>query len=360
MSWLRLVASDRGKFAFAFAATTLLLGCAEDPNASAFRERLAQPIPLQTHQDRDISAREPIRALTPQSTEPNALARLGQRLFHDVRLSGDQSISCASCHDLAAGGADGARSSVGIDGQRGNINAPTVLNATFNFRQFWDGRAANLAEQALEPVTNPVEMGAQWPGVVETLRTMPAYHSAFTLAFGDPNVSALRIVTALAEFEATLVTPSDFDRFLLGDTHAIDSSAQRGYELFKDYGCVACHQGINVGGNLFQKFGALQAIPSAEHKRTDRGRANVTEQARDIGVFKVPSLRNVALTAPYFHDGSVPDLGTAIRVMAATQLGTGIPSSDVEAIESFLNSLTGRPSEATRVTSAPLARSPAR
>jgi cytochrome c peroxidase len=160
---------------------------------------------------------------------------------------------------IAEGGDDGARTSTGIDGAQGPINAPTVLNAVYNFRQFWDGRAADLAEQAQGPVVNPTEMGATWPEVIDKLQRDPSYPPQFAGAFGDRTITTERIARAIARFEETLVTPAPFDRYLLGDASAIDDDARRGYQLFKSYGCVACHQGINVGGNLYQKFGALQS-----------------------------------------------------------------------------------------------------
>ncbi|MEQ8231660.1 MAG: cytochrome-c peroxidase [Gammaproteobacteria bacterium] len=322
----------------------LLTACESTDNKAAFTAAAARPIALDEAHERDALAGEPLRALTPLAPPATpadaALIALGNRLYHDTRLSGDDTVSCASCHVVADGGDDGARTSTGIDGAEGPINAPTVLNAVYNFRQFWDGRAADLAEQAQGPVVNPIEMGATWPAVIEKLQRDPSYPAQFANAFGDRAITTERIARAIARFEETLVTPAPFDRYLLGDAAAIDEDARRGYELFKGYGCVACHQGINVGGNLYQKFGALQSA-SDIMKDAAAGRKNVTSREDDAGVFKVPSLRNVALTAPYFHVGSVERLEDAVRIMGATQLGTAIPEGDIALITAFLRSLTG-------------------
>ena len=330
----------------ALAATALcagLAGCGRpDDNATAFRDAATRPVALNQHRERDAVSPEPVRALTPVSAEAAAepMVDLGRRLYHDVRLSGDDSVSCASCHDIAKGGDDGLKTSTGIKGSTGPINAPTVLNSVFNFRQFWDGRAVDLKEQAQGPVTNPLEMGATWPDVIAKLSADETYVEAFARAFGDQAVTQDRIATAIARFEETLVTPAPFDRFLLGDASAIGEDAKRGYALFKDYGCIACHQGVNVGGNLYQKFGALQSAFEIATE-ADKGRQNVTKNEADVGVFKVPSLRNVELTAPYFHLGTVTRLEDAVRIMGSSQLGRTIPDDEIALIVAFLRSLTG-------------------
>ena len=316
-------------------------GCKPTDHEAAFRDAAARPVMLQLHRERDALSAEPLRALTPTpAAEPDAMVSLGQRLYHDVRLSGDDTVSCASCHDIAKGGDDGLKTSTGIKGATGPINAPTVLNSAFNFRQFWDGRAATLADQAKGPVTNPLEMGAAWPAVIAKLEQDADYRQAFAAAFGDATVNEDRIATAIARFEETLITPAPFDRFLLGEADAISADAKRGYALFKGYGCVACHQGVNVGGNLYQKFGALQAAFEIQTD-VDKGRQNITKNAADAGVFKVPSLRNVEQTAPYFHLGTVDKLGDAVRVMGSSQLGRTIPDDEIALIVEFLRSLTG-------------------
>lgn len=319
-----------------------LAACRGPDPATQFHAAAARPLPITLAHERDAMGVEPLRALPADggAGQPQALVALGQRLYHDTRLSGDDSVACASCHVLSEGGDDGRATSVGIKGALGPINAPTVLNSTFNFRQFWDGRAADLVEQAKGPVVNPLEMGAAWPEVIAKLRADPDYPAAFAAAFGDDGIDAERIASAIASFEQTLVTPAPFDRYLLGETNAISAEARHGYTLFKDYGCVACHQGINVGGNLYQKFGALQAAFEITTD-ADKGRSNVTRDGNDVGVFKVPSLRNVALTAPYFHVGSVARLEDAVRIMGSTQLGLALPAEDIAAIVAFLHSLTG-------------------
>ena len=318
-----------------------LVGCKPADHEAAFRDAAARPVMLQMHRERDALSAEPLRALTPtEAAAPDVLVSLGQRLYHDVRLSGDGTVACASCHDIAKGGDDGLKTSTGIKGATGPINAPTVLNSAFNFRQFWDGRAATLADQAKGPVTNPLEMGAAWPAVIAKLEQDAHYRQAFEAAFGDPAVNEDRIATAIARFEETLITPAPFDRFLLGEADAISADAKRGYALFKNYGCVACHQGVNIGGNLYQKFGALQAAFEIQTD-VDKGRQNVTQNAADAGVFKVPSLRNVAMTAPYFHIGTVDKLVDAVRVMGSSQLGRTIPDDEIALIVEFLRSLTG-------------------
>lgn len=305
-----------------------------------------QPAPAPTAAPAGViaSAREFIVPL-PQEIpiDPETVA-LGKRLFHDARLSRDDSISCASCHSLSKGGADGLRRAVGILAQPSKVNVPTVFNSGLNFRQFWDGRAATLEEQASGPVLNPEEMGSTWEEVVRKLRSDPSYVEAFGRLYAN-GVRPRNVQHALASFERSLVTPdSRFDQYLKGKATAITADELKGYRLFQSYGCVACHQGANVGGNLFQKLGVMRDYFKTRGDITvaDLGRFNVTGRAEDVHVFKVPSLRNVALTAPYFHDGSADTLEEAVLVMGLYQLGTAIPSADVELIVAFLRTLTGR------------------
>lgn len=270
-------------------------------------------------------------------------AALGKRLFHETMLSGDNSLSCASCHDMDRGGADGNKLSTGIEGQKGAMNAPTVVNSRFNFTQFWDGRASDLQEQAKGPITNPVEMGATWDNVIAKLQDTSDYVKAFKEIYKD-GITQENITDAIRNYEYTLVSiNAPFDQYLRGDDTAISVQAKRGYDLFKEYGCVACHQGVNVGGNMFQRMGAF--LPYFNENNIDNdgdlGRYNVTKDARDRYVFKVPSLRMVAYTAPYFHDGSVATLQEAIDIMARYQLGYTISKSDNEDIQAFLRSLSG-------------------
>jgi cytochrome c peroxidase len=287
-------------------------------------------------------ANEPIQPLPEKLDLDAGKVALGRAMFTDKRLSKDNSLSCASCHDLAKGGVDGRQFAVGIKGQVGPINTPTVYNSGFNFRQFWNGRAATLEEQAAGPVHNPGEMGSNWPEVLGKLRQDMKTVQAFQAIYGD-GLQPRNIQDAIATFERSLVTPSRFDRYLRGDSGAISEQEKRGYELFKSYGCVACHQGVNVGGNMFQTFGVLGNYFKDRGNETeaDLGRYTVTQNELDRHVFKVPSLRNVALTAPYFHDGTAPTLEAAVDVMFRYQLGREAPAADKTAIIMFLKSLTG-------------------
>lgn len=267
---------------------------------------------------------------------------LGKRLFHDPRLSGDGSVACASCHDLARGGVDGRQRSLGVRGQTADLNAPTVFNSVFNFRQFWDGRAATLEDQIDGPVRNPKEMASSWPEIIEKISRDEQYAAQFQAIYGGIEAAHLR--NAIAEFERSLITPgSRFDRYLQGERSALTTDEIAGYRLFKSYGCIACHQGVNVGGNLYQRLGVMNAYFSgaADAAPENQGRARLTGRAEDRHVFKVPGLRNVALTAPYFHDGSVATLEQAVAVMGEYQLGIAIPPADTALIVKFLHTLTG-------------------
>ena len=291
-----------------------------------------------------LAANEPLRAL-PHLDElklDEQKIELGQRLFNDTRLSKDNTISCASCHALDKGGDDGLSHSVGIEGQTGDINAPTIFNTAYNFRLFWDGRANSLEEQVSGPVHHPKEMGSSWDEILGKLKQDDALLKDFTAIF-DEALKPEHIESAIAEFQRSLITPSRFDRYLEGDKTAITETELLGYSKFKTYGCVACHQGVNVGGNMFQKFGVMGdyfkgAVTPSE---ADLGRFNVTGREADKHVFKVPSLRNIALTAPYFHNGSVATLPEAVDVMFKFQLGRPAPVEDKALIVAFLKSLSG-------------------
>jgi cytochrome c peroxidase len=268
---------------------------------------------------------------------------LGRSLFHDKRLSADDTIACSDCHVLAAGGDDGLAKSRGIGGAEGEINAPTVFNSGFNFVQFWDGRAISLEEQIDGPVNNPVEMGSNWNEVLGKLSRDVRSQTMFKDTYSD-GISVKNIKDAIATFERSLTTPgSRFDRYLQGDVGAMNDLEVRGFELFRDYGCIACHQGVNLGGNMYQQMGLMGDYFGDRGKvtKSDLGRYNVTENAADRHYFKVPGLRNVALTAPYFHDGSAGTLDQAVRVMARYQLGRKISDEDTDAIVMFLRALTG-------------------
>lgn len=267
---------------------------------------------------------------------------LGNRLYHDTRLSGNGKLNCASCHVLAIGGDDNMPVSIGIDAQKGEINAPTTLNSGFNFKQFWDGRAKHLREQAEGPVENPIEMGAKWEDVLVSLNNVKGYQPMFDAIYPGQGITKFTVTDAIAEFERSLLTPSPFDAYLKGDDNAITANQKKGYALFQSYGCVACHQGINFGSNMMQKFGALQAYFTESNEReVDRGLFNQTQNEVHRNVFKVPTLRNVEHTGPYFHDASATTLDQAINIMGLNQLGRQIPEKDRLYIKEFLTSLSG-------------------
>jgi cytochrome c peroxidase len=287
---------------------------------------------------------EPLKPLPPAPNQDPQRIELGRQLFNETRLSVNNSLSCASCHQLEKGGADNKPFSLGFDGKPLAVNTPSVLNASLNFRQFWNGRADTLEAQAHAVVQSPSEMASNWEQVVQTLSTDPIYHSAFITAY--PNgVTAANVQNALATYERTLLSSnSRFDQYLLGNTDILTLDEKYGYQRFKDYGCIACHQGVNIGGNMFQKFGVFGDYIADRGNPTvaDQGRFNVTADEADRAVFKVPSLRNVAITAPYFHDGSALTLEDAVDVMFRYQLGRLPSEEDKTLIILFLTTLTGQ------------------
>jgi cytochrome c peroxidase len=285
---------------------------------------------------------EPILPIPEYLSHDPAKASLGKKLFSDVRLSKDDTLSCESCHFLDRAGVDFVDKSRGINGQINRRNSPTVFNSALNFRQLWDGRADTLEAQIIGAVKSPVVMGmSDWNEVVEKISAIEAYKTEFKRVYGEP-VNAKNIQHAIAEFERTLLTPnSPFDRYLKGDVNAISQEAKQGYQYFKSYGCSSCHQGANVGGNLFQKIGVLKDINLMDGLGTDLGRFGITGNEWDKRVFKVPSLRLVTLTPPYFHDGSVKTLEEAVDVMIEFQLGRQIPEDHKKAIIEFLKTLPG-------------------
>lgn len=290
-------------------------------------------------------AAEPISPIPRSMPLDTRKVALGKRLFHDKRLSRDNKLACSSCHDLAKGGADGEPRSIGAAGQRADRNAPTVFNSVFNFRQFWDGRAAGLEDQIDGPLENPKEMASSWREVMAKLGADDYYPMAFRELYGS--LEPRHVKNAIAEFERSLVTPgARFDRYLEGERNALTAEELRGYRLFKSYGCIACHQGVNVGGNLYERLGVLHPYAGQAATNPDTGRMAITGNPADMLVFKVPGLRNVARTAPYFHDGSVPTLEQAVSLMGRYQLGVAIPARDVALIVGFLRTLDGRYEEA--------------
>lgn len=283
---------------------------------------------------------EPITPIQPAQVRNPAMVELGKQLFFDPRLSKSGFISCNSCHNLSMGGTDNLRSSIGHNWQQGPINSPTVLNAKFNAAQFWDGRAADLKAQAGGPVANPKEMAFSHALAVEVLQSIPGYVAAFKQAFGNQKLGMEEVTQAIAAFEETLVTPdSRFDKWLKGDRRALTRKEQEGYRLFKESGCIACHNGPAVGGNSFQKMGLVAPYQTSNPAQ---GRADVTGKEADRFHFKVPTLRNVELTYPYFHDGGAATLAEAVDTMARIQLGRQFSADENAKVVAFLKTLTGK------------------
>ena len=290
---------------------------------------------------------EPIKPIATDTVVHSEKVALGRLLFHDQRLSKDETVSCASCHDLASGGDDGRRVSVGVGATEGTINAPTVFNAAYNFKQFWDGRADTLEDQVDGPVQSSIEMASLWPDIVAKLYQDEEYPALFDAVYPD-GINRANIKNALAEFMRSLTTPNGrFDRWLSGDESALSQEEKHGYAMFKHYGCVSCHQGAAVGGNMFQVFGVLNEYFKRRGNITDAdmGRFNVTGNEADMHAFKVPSLRMAAHTAPYLHDGSAATLRDAVDIMFEFQLGREAPDEDKDAIVAFIKTLAGESEE---------------
>lgn len=286
-----------------------------------------------------IKAEEPIQTIQPVQEINLALVELGKKLYFDPRLSKSGFISCNSCHNLSMGGTDNLPTSIGDRWQQGPINAPTVLNSSLNVAQFWDGRAADLKAQAGGPIANPGEMGFTHALAVSVIESIPAYRNEFRLAFSSPGVNIDRVTDAIAEFEKTLVTPnSPFDQWLLGDQDALSADQKAGYQLFKNSGCTACHNGSAAGGNTFQKMGIVKPYKTSSKVE---GLAAVTGKDADRFKFKVPTLRNVEMTYPYFHDGAAWTMTEAVDIMGRLQLGKKFSDKENAQIVAFLRSLTG-------------------
>lgn len=289
-----------------------------------------------------LNAFQPLPPMMASPANPvnDAKIELGRMLFYDARLSADHKVSCNSCHDLGRYGTEASPVSTGFKGQAGNRNSPTVYNAAGQLAQFWDGRAPDVEAQAKGPVMNPVEMAMNTPQrVVNTLNSIPAYVELFHKAFpgeADP-VTFDNMAAAIGAFERGLVTPSRWDRFLQGDENALTASEKHGFNAFFDAGCASCHSGAYLGGSQYQRLGLAKPWPDTH----DPGRFEVTHNEADRGVFKVPTLRNIEKTGPYYHDGSVRSLKEAIEKMGEYQTGRELSQADVRSIEVFLKSLTG-------------------
>jgi cytochrome c peroxidase len=270
----------------------------------------------------------------------DAKVALGQKLYHDKRFSKSQTISCNSCHGVTNYGVDSKPTSEGFRGQHGGRNAPTVMNAAVHLAQFWDGRAPTVEEQAKGPVLNPIEMAMpDKDQVIKVINSIPGYKDLFTAAFPgetDP-VNYDNFGKAIGAFERKLLTPSRFDDFLTGKAEALTAAEKEGFNKFASTGCATCHNGVGIGGGMYQKLGLAKAWPSLK----DNGRADITKNEAEKGFFKVPSLRNIEKTGPYLHDGSVTELPTMVRMMAEHQLGKVLTEAEVESIVTFLKALTG-------------------
>ncbi len=283
--------------------------------------------------------KELIQPIVPAKIKDANLVELGKKLYFDTRLSKSGFISCNSCHNLSMGGTDNLRTSIGHNWSQGPINAPTVLNSSLNLAQFWDGRAENLKAQAGGPIANPGEMASTHQLAVDVLQSIPAYVSEFRKTFGREKITIEEVTLAIAAFEETLVTPnSRFDRYLKGDKKAINKTELAGYNLFKSSGCIACHNGQNIGGNSYQKMGLVEPYKA---NSPAEGRVAFSKDEADRFKFKVPTLRNVELTYPYFHDGAANTLKEAVDIMGRVQLGKKFTDEENAQIVAFLKTLTG-------------------
>lgn len=276
----------------------------------------------------------------PENPVTEAKVSLGRMLYYDTRLSKNRTVSCNSCHDLDSFGDDGRATSKGIKDQLGGRSAPTVYNAAIHIAQFWDGRAKDVEAQAIGPVTNPIEMGMpDQDYVLKVLKSIPGYVTAFAAAFPgqDDPLTYVNVGNAIGAFERKLLTPSPFDAFLKGDETALNDAQKQGLNLFITTGCTVCHNGMGIGGHLYQKLGLVKEWPTK-----DKGRFEATGIETDKYFFKVPSLRNITETGPYLHDGSITKLDEIVGKMAEHQLGRVLSSEDVSSIVTFLGALKGK------------------
>ncbi|MEP7119397.1 MAG: cytochrome c peroxidase [Byssovorax sp.] len=328
--------------------TLILAGCARASVADKDPPPAPTPPPGATGDaSSEINPRllrrfQPIDAALESAQNPRTPAKiaLGRRLFHENRISKKSDLSCNSCHDLQQFGVDGQATSIGFDGQRGSRNSPTVYNAAASFTQFWDGRAADVEEQAKGPLLNPREMRmSSGDEVVARLKALPGYEGAFHEAFpgeAEP-IRFDNVARAIGAFERGLMTPGRWDRFLAGDRGALSAPEKEGLKIFLNSGCMVCHTGPLLGGSMFERVGVVEPWPN----QADTGRMMVTHAGADRMMFKVPTLRNVANTGPYFHDGSVATLEGAVHAMGKHQLGLDLTSAEVGSIVVWLRSLTG-------------------
>ena len=322
------------------AVVAVAAGCAQ---AQGEKERQQQAAPAASSAaPLEINPRllRRFKPIAPAAPESAARVQLGRQLFHDPRLSLDKEVSCASCHSMDSFGVDGKKASSGHRGAIGSRNAPTVLNASLAFSQFWDGRAASIEDQAKGPILNAAEMAMpNGEAVVARIEGVPGYKEPFHEAFPeDPKpITFDNVARAIGAYERQLITPSRWDDFLRGDMNALTAKEKLGCKTFLNSGCMVCHTGPLLGGTTFERVGVVEPWPN----QTDTGRMAVTHANVDRMMFKVPTLRNVAKTGPYFHDGSASDLGEAVRLMGRHQLGLELSGEEVESITAWLGALTG-------------------
>ncbi|MBI3229159.1 MAG: c-type cytochrome [Burkholderiales bacterium] len=294
---------------------------------------------------------EPIKPLPLETKQDPKKVALGARLFGDVRFAKNNDVSCMSCHKIVAdGGADSRPRSIGTGGVVGVVNSPSVLNADLNIAHLWSGASPSFEELIGRIIKSNLVFNSNWTDVLVKLRKDDSYRSDFAAIYSEGMTEA-SVTDALAVFQRSLITPSRFDSYLRGDNNAISADEKKGYEKFKSYGCVACHQGMGVGGNMYQQFGVLGNYfkDRGNISKPDFGRFNVTNDAADKFVFKVPSLRNVEYTAPYFHDGTAKNLHEALDAMFKYQLGRSAPDEDKELIIKFLKTLSADPAQLKRI-----------
>jgi len=305
----------------------------------------AQATPPLLEKARQLFKPLPVSMATQEFPATAAQAALGRQLFFDPRLSLDGTVSCATCHRPALYGTDALPKSIGAEHRLNARNAPTVLNAALQFKAHWTGDRANVEEQAAKSLTGHASFGNPDPAtVIQKIKALPGYAAEFRQAFpNDPEpVKPENWGKAIGAYERTLVTPAPFDAYLNGDANALAPQAQNGLKLFIDHGCVSCHNGVGIGGSSFQKFGVFEDYwKQTGSQSVDEGRFTATKEPADKYVFKVPSLRNVAMTPPYFHDGSVATLPQAVSIMGKVQLGKVLSDQDVDDLVAFLNGLTG-------------------
>jgi cytochrome c peroxidase len=304
----------------------------------------SNPVRLTTTQQVEVpQTDEPIQPIPINIEVDSNKVALGEKLFQDARLSSNNRVSCLSCHSFSQGGADRRSHSIGINGAKTEVNSPTIFNVRFNFRFNWDGEFEKLFDHLNALMTNPKVMGIQWQEAIQSLQQVPEYARSFNQIYPD-GINQTNIKDAIVAYELSLNTPNArFDRFLGGDKQALTAAEKEGYQLFKSYGCVSCHQGANIGGNMFQPSGVIgnYFIERGKLTKADLGRYNITKNESDRYIFRVPSLRNVAITPPYLHDGSAKTLEKAIAIMTKYQLGRLLSKEQIKLIAQFLRTLTG-------------------